>query len=307
MLSASAHAASRNCTEDEKVSADKALWLNSTDKSAALKRHLPFGKPVSTGETANEQVLVQRDYIVNYDGDLRVPLWTAHRLKAGEGEKGDRINCFREDPRVAAKFQAFSADYDEPLFDQGHLSPNGDFNEINDTAVINSFIMSNMAPQYCQFNRGHWQILEVMVRRWGDSLGTLYVISGSIFDRDNDGARDADTDAWRMKSKKGERIAIPSHFFKIIVHPLGKGSAESIAFLFPHDRTDVEKEVAASYLAEHVVKIANIEKLAGVQFFPNAKTALDETDRGFLWDYGANVPGTLVRDKGCRDRPQGMR
>lgn len=300
-------AADRNCTAEESEQADQQLRLNKHDRDAAIKRHLPFGLPVADQPTDHERLLVQRDYVIAYDGDLRGPLWTAHQLKAAKGEKSDRINCFRRDVRLDADLAATKADYDEPLFDQGHLAPNADFSGSGDMAVVNSFILSNMAPQYCQFNRGVWQILEQMTRNWSNSLGMLYVISGSIYDRDSNRTRDEDGEAWHMKSRNGkQRVAIPSDFFKIILHPLGNGRAESIAFILPHDRTDLAGEAAATYLAKHVVPIATIEKVTGVTFFKDRRMLNDETKTGDIWDYGERVPATLVKAN-CREAPQGMR
>jgi len=35
----------RNCTPDEKTEADKKLWLNKRDATAAIDRHLPWAPP----------------------------------------------------------------------------------------------------------------------------------------------------------------------------------------------------------------------------------------------------------------------
>src|SRR5690606_32883338 len=114
--------------------------------------------PVDPGAT-NEWMLAQRDYVIRYDGDLRLPLFTAERVYARRLGKVDRTDCFRRDVRITAALASRPADYDEAIFDQGHLAAFAN----QGTSVIagnNSFIMSNMVPQTCQFNRGIWQILE---------------------------------------------------------------------------------------------------------------------------------------------------
>src|SRR5262249_23968662 len=151
-----------------------------------------------------------------YDANLRDPLWVAYRLDANRIGVAPRIDCFRTDPRLVPDQAATPADYDEPIFDQGHLASNADITG-SLKAVLNSFLMSNMTPQYCQFNEGVWEITENLVRLWAKERGPLYVITGSVFDRNGDGRRDADGAALRMRSKNGSaRIAIPSAFYKIL-------------------------------------------------------------------------------------------
>lgn len=119
-------AANRNCTTEEKAAADKRLWLNKRDTTAAINRHLPWGIPEATTSDGHARVLAQRDYVIGYDMELRIPLWTAHRLNAKGLGKSDRVNCFRRDPRIDAPAASLTSDYKEPVFDQGHLTPNGD-------------------------------------------------------------------------------------------------------------------------------------------------------------------------------------
>lgn len=260
----------RNCTADEKAEADKKLWLNKRDTAAAIKRHLPWGMPESTASSGSSQVLAQRDYVIGYDLELKVPLWTAHRLNAKGLGKSDRVNCFRRDPRIDAPAASLTSDYKEPVFDQGHLTPNGDMS-IGLIPVINSFVMSNMTPQFCQFNRGVWQILEALVRVWVKERSPLYVVTGSAFDHDGNGRRDPDADVPRMKSTNGKaRVGIPSHYFKIVIHQKDDGTVEALAFLMPHDQTDVAASEAIQYLVRNLKSIEDIETVAGAgaKLFP---------------------------------------
>jgi len=107
-------------------------------------------------------------------------------------------------------------------------------------AVLNSFLMSNMTPQYCQFNEGVWEMTENIVRLWAKERGTLYVITGSIFDRNGDRQRDADASAARMRSKNNKtRVAVPTAFYKIIARlksPTGAGDDRAGAAQRPDRR-----------------------------------------------------------------------
>jgi endonuclease G, mitochondrial len=295
-------AAARNCTAEEKASGDRQLRLNTRDKQAAAARHAPWGLPVAEGAADREVMLTQRDYLLNYDGDLRSPLWVAYKLDSRRIGREDRIDCFRTDIRLRADAASAPADFDEPIFDQGHVAPNGDMSS-STNSVVNSFIQSNMAPQYCHFNRGVWQILESLVRHWVDERRILFVMSGAVFDRDGDGARDADAEALHMRSNNGNaRVGIASAFYKIIVWEGDDGRLHSIGFMMPHDQTDLDGDPALAYLEDHIVKLAEIESAASLDILPAVENPLEEAEA--LWPHEGFVAHTLVNAV-CR-RTTGM-
>lgn len=299
-LSGPALAADRTCTKVEKDAADKILWLGPADKAKSLAKHLPWGEPQPIQPVARERMLIQRDYVIRYDDDLLVPLWTAHRLDFKGLHASDRINCFRKDPRVGAAVASTPTDYKEPIFDQGHMTPNGDMSR-SDTTVINSFIMSNMTPQYCQFNRGVWQILENLIREhWAKDFKTVFVMTGSVFDRNSDGQRDPDAAVKHMKSNNGkERVAVPSHFYKVVMRRGAGGAVESLTIILRHDQTDLDGAAAIQYLGQNVRKIADVERIAGIKVAPKLTGTPQEAAGGNLWPITGTLPRSLVSAQ-CR-------
>jgi len=290
-LSTPATAKSRNCTAAERADGDKWLWLSPSDKDYSIRRQLPWGAPVANQPSPNEILLVQRDYVNSYNTDLRVPIWSAERLDAKRlGKVKDRINCFRADPRLTTAQASTPSDYDEPIYDQGHLSPDAD-QDSSKRAAVNTYIMSNMAPETCQFNRGIWQILEGITRGWSRSKKTLYVMIGSVFDRDGDGARDPDEAAPRMVSRNGQqRVAIPSAFYRISALKRADGSLEVLSILLPHDTANPDGDEALSYLRDHITTIAKIEALTGLKLFP---TAAHIEEASTLWPLAEKAPHSL--------------
>ncbi|HYI63266.1 MAG TPA: DNA/RNA non-specific endonuclease [Allosphingosinicella sp.] len=283
-------ASAANCTAVERAAANAQLRLNPRDQSVAITTHLPWGAPRATAPATNESVLAQRDYVIGYDADLRVPLWTAERVVATRIGKVEREDCFRADPRLDAANASTPADYDEPIYDQGHLAAfaNQSSSEI---AGHNSFIMSNMAPQTCQFNRGIWQILEGIARLWAAERGTVYVLSGSIFDRDGNGARDADSSAQHMRSRNGgERVAIPSAFYKIVTYRRADGSLATLSVMMPHNEANPDGPAALRYIQDHVTTVAAIEALTGLDLFPGASDLGESAD---LWPFTGRQPRSL--------------
>ena len=47
---------------------------------------------------ADERFLVHREYVLNYNGDLKIPLYATYVLKASDVVPRTRLKCFREDP-----------------------------------------------------------------------------------------------------------------------------------------------------------------------------------------------------------------
>jgi len=290
-------AAAATCTAAERHEADKWLWLSQADKNASIARNLPWGAPAPTEPVSGERQLVQQDYVIGYDTALRVPLWTAERVTASKLGKVSRSNCFRKDVRLKSADASTPSDYSEPIFDQGHVTPSADMT-MSAIAVDNSFIMSNMTPQFCQFNRGVWQILEEIVRRWAVEYGTIYVVSGSIFDRDGNGVRDPDEAALRMTSNnQKKRVAIPSAFFKIVALKDADGKVETLSILLPNDQTDLDRAEAVAYLGQHITSLAHIEQLTGLDLLPNAPVALVE--HVALWPFTGAPPRSLARGAQC--------
>lgn len=286
--------AARTCIASEKESADKKLWLNEHDKAEAIAEHLPWGAPEPTTPNGHEELFVQRDYVNNYDHTYMIPIWTAHRVDVSRLGKVGRVDCFRRDPRIDKPTASLPSDYTEPIFDQGHLTPSGDMTKAL-TPVLNSFVLSNMAPQYCQFNRGVWQIFESMVRLWSEDYGILYVITGSVFDWNGDDVPDAPANVPRMQSNNGKtRVAVPSHFYKVVLFPSDDGEIYSVTVMLPHDQTDLSGDEAVDYLNRHVVPLSAIERRAGIRF---PFSSDHESDA--LWEYSGTLARSTVDDR-CR-------
>ncbi|HEX9931447.1 MAG TPA: DNA/RNA non-specific endonuclease [Allosphingosinicella sp.] len=289
-LIVSAPAAAANCTPAERAAADRQLWLSRADQAASVAQHLPWGVPRETGAVDNERLLVLRDFVIRHDGDLRVPLWTAERVDHSRLGNVGREDCFRADPRLPAVEAATPRDYDEPIYDQGHMAPFAN-QSTSQIAGHNSFIMSNMAPQTCQLNRGIWQILEGITRLWAAEHGTVYVLSGSVFDRDGNGARDPDEAAERMVSRNGgRRVAVPSHFYKVIAVRRPDNSVSTLSIMLPHDAANPDGAAALRYLTEHLSTIEEIEQVAGIDLFP-AGAEIEESRT--LWPFQGRQPRSL--------------
>lgn len=264
--------------------ANARLELDDDAKDQAEERHLLGGRPIAAASATNEHMIHQTEWITWYDDDLRVPLWVAYELtKADASAQLTRKDCFRKDPRLSDTVASTCADYQEPVFDRGHMIPNADLNR-GRYPQTNSFIFSNMTPQHDRFNSGIWSRLESKVRAWARVADGVYVVTGSIFDKDENGQRDADEDADLVTSTN--RVAIPTHFYKIILHVRPSGFIDTISFILPH----LDESVGATnpYLRDHISTIDEIEAVTGIDFFselPDSRETVVEAFRAAaLWN-----------------------
>ena len=134
-----------------------------------IAKHLRFDQHISRhavqNKPTNEQLLVQGGHVTLHDGDLPTALWTAHRPTRTDVNGGDckeRVECFRGDERLPEHQAASEKDYEEPIFAQGHMTSDRDRRD-DITKQVNSYLMSNMSPQYARFNQGIWRHLGTLV------------------------------------------------------------------------------------------------------------------------------------------------
>jgi DNA/RNA endonuclease G (NUC1) len=290
LLSLSRLAGADRCDCDTDVrnkvdSYDALLSLTPSQKAAAENRNTFYGIPEAPSTASHEHLLDQQDYLIWYDDDLRIPLWVSYELsKTDLQPHRERLECFRKDPRLDDNAAGTCNDYDEPIFDRGHLVPNADM-ERSEAAMINTYMFSNMTPQYKHFNRGVWEKLEGMVRNWAKLKGKVYVISGAVFDKNNDGKQDSDSEVERVKP--GGRVAIPSHFYKIIIYPKLGGQADTIAILLPNNDAIHLNAEYQDMLTTNITTIKRIESLTGFTFFPklspSKRNKLENDKASALW------------------------
>ena len=280
-----------DCDKDirERIPGFNAAFLEMTDsqRQASIDNHFLFGLP-TLDVPDNEITLVNNHFVTIYDPDLRVPLLAGYRLTDDDIMQAERLDCFRPDPRLTEEQNATCTDYSEPFFDRGHIVPRADMNR-STTAMANTYLFTNMAPQFGNFNRGIWAKLEGLVREWTQVKGELYILTGSIFDRGKPG-REPDDKAIRMYSYNHKaRVAVPTHFYKILIHRDENGKLMTQSFLLKHvpDGLINREEFALSTLRRSLTTIDKIESMIGMNILPELEesqaTKLESRKLPRLW------------------------
>ena len=212
---------------------------------------------------------VIRNYSLGWSSSNHLALWVAYPLcdlytKGSSGYTG----AWSYDPEIPSDEQPdLSKSYtntDGCSWDRGHQLPSGD-RQCCTQANNQTFYFSNMTPQLNAFNTGIWVTLENNVRYYSSSLDTLYVVTGAIMD----GSAHTSYDKW------GLPCPCPGKYFKAL---LGKAARTT---------TGHSGWVAAGFLLDHknytdvstkkvCVSIRDLEKAAGLDFFPALKDVVGE-------------------------------
>lgn len=275
----------RTCPDHTRERLDQLVPISDARAQASISQNAPFGLPDEDPQNDHELYLYQDEYIERYSTSLRLPVFATYRLRAEDVVKGERAECFREDPRIADRGdRSRLIDYDGDLtgFDRGHLVPDADMQRTPDVAM-NTYFMTNMMPQHGSVNSGSWKYLEDATRLWAVELGEVLVVSGPIFDLDQDFARDADEAAERAPPTG--KVAVPTAFFKIIVDMSDHEDLHAISFILPHTRQSTAPN--PRYVLTKFASIDEIERVSGFDLFPELddpiEDALEAQKESDLW------------------------
>ncbi len=227
------------------------------DSLYSMKPEMRYGAP------SCERVLCNRHFTVGYSDYFRQAKWSLEIVGRNRAlTERERLNDFRADFRIPARFRASLSDYQGSGYDRGHLVPSADH---DDTNLENSetFLLSNMSPQAPDFNRKIWRKLETAVRDLDAQPHVLetYVITGPVFDFVSPvkliGAND----------DFGLHIPVPSHFFKSILAEYKNGSLKLWTF-------EMENKGLEGDLSDYLVKTYDVEQRIGGKLWAN----IDDSD-----------------------------
>ena len=219
-----------------------------SNANANVSSTLPEGMRLPKYETSRGgQVIVHTGYTVKYDADYKTPQWVAWSLTAEQAEGTvPREKNFYPDPDVRGA-KAYPKDYANSGYDRGHMAPAGDM-KWSETAMKESFYMSNMCPQNRNLNRGDWKELEELERDWAVSHGVVNIAAGPIY---------YNVTPTRIGNNK---VAVPDAFFKVILvdYP---DAPKAYGFIF-------KNEAGSRPLSTYQLTVNEVEKVTGMDFFP---------------------------------------
>jgi len=202
-----------------------------------------------------DQILTKYAYVTSYNKETKCPNWVAWHLTAdhADGDVQRPNNAFHADEAVPQPRVEWY-DYKGSGWSRGHMCPAGD-NKWSETAMYESFLMTNIVPQDRGLNSGDWNELELNCRAWAREYGDIYIVCGPL----------PYAKPWDVI---GEReICVPRALFKVVLCLRGKPKA--IGFVYKNIPQDNPK-------SSYVNSVRQVERLTGIDFFPSLPDAIED-------------------------------
>lgn len=240
---------------------------------AQIDRNCPLGRPkldpsFGFGPT---RFVIREGYVLEHSSMDKIALWVCEGITPRQlGGTLTRADAFQPDPLLPEGERAELSDYRKSGYDRGHMAPAGN-QTTSQRLKKETFYLSNMAPQEPQLNQQIWAALEAKARDWLATRRGGYVITGGLFyDPEEDDP--AKADGLIPYDEIGpDKVAVPTHFYKIVVRKDQSGRWEAIAFVMenrgyprPFDLSAFEQPI--DWIEEH----------AGIDFMPE----LDSGEEG---------------------------
>lgn len=209
------------------------------------------------------------NYAYAYDTRHYHSRWVAFRFDADTRPKSVQRKPYNirpqypRDPKLPLRY-ALPDDASFNGYDHGHLCASADrlySRQANDQ----TFYLSNMSPQDNAFNAQYWSGLEQIVQRLGRDASfadTLYVVKGgTILPQSN-----------VLKHVSSGRVPVPKFYFMALLK-VKNGAYSAIGFWLEHK--DYGVSGTAARMRDHVVSIAQLQRLTGINFFHNLPDAVE--------------------------------
>lgn len=211
------------------------------------KEYARLGLPSNQGK-----LLCRKGFLLAYSSKYKTPLWVIEHLTT-EKAKGNlpRYNKFQPDPDLKEGERAELDDYKIRGYAKEHMAPAANM-KWDQQAMVECFYLSNMIPRK---GKGTNHGIEERIRNLAISRGALYIFTGPIYE---DGV---------MKTIGSNKVAVPTHLFKIIYDPY---KVEAIAFILPNEK------LTMADIPKYIVTIRDVERKTGLNFLSNINEKVQE-------------------------------
>jgi endonuclease G len=246
----------------------------STSEPDLLRVTNPDGGPPSGVE------LLQRYARVVYNSERRLPDIVGYVLSAADLREDvvERDGHFVVDEALPANARARPADFANQGFDLGHMRPAGD--SATTQAMTESFLMSNITPQAPTLNRQVLRQLEDAIRGVVRAIdGRATVLTGSLFLNERGEPMSPPDVQWITRSLRGkqqQRVAIPTHIFKVALFEQSNGAMTVVGFVVPNsDDVPSTRDEIAPFMHGSRRSVRDIQRLTGLDLFRDLPDAIE--------------------------------
>uniref|UniRef100_T1IX19 Uncharacterized protein n=1 Tax=Strigamia maritima TaxID=126957 RepID=T1IX19_STRMM len=223
------------------------------------------------------------DFIVCYDNAKRAPCWTLEQVYSDMKNvyMDEQLDlCYDDEERVAEEFRTCHEDYTNRRFKnnfQGQLLT--EFSHPNDNC-LDHCVCTNLVAQKvnkdCPSEDSVWNIFRIYIRHLSEQFMYIYVLTGPLYlPREN-----YENGKWIVKYDimAGSDIAIPTHFFKVLLCEHENGTFRLECYRFENK---VHRNVNIS---QFNVRKRDLERQTGFRIFKDVENTLitgRETDKNF--------------------------
>lgn len=178
--------------------------------------HLWRGAPQNVDEDRPVQILVNHGYVVGFCPERLQPVWSAYRVADSDRDVDyARPLHYHDDLRLDENNRIGRRTFGRIggiQLNVGHMTPNEVINrQFGRLAQMETFLMSNMSPQYGSLNSGVWLKLETAIReiKDEDDKDHVWVIVGPIFGED----------PASINRGRNKNLPVPEKYFCVTVDP----------------------------------------------------------------------------------------
>ena len=231
-------------------------------------KHFIHGYPL--GAPATNDLIIRDVYALSSNDQRKFADWVCYRLTPHEVMGSldlDRkwINDPWLDPTETLEGKPSSQDdyrgaHSAQSYDRGHQAPLASFKGSRSASQVNCY--SNITPQKAGLNEGPWQRLEAMVRWLVKRYGSVWVMTGPLYESNMPALTNCD-----------EAHTVPSGYWKIIVLD-DNGTTRVAAFIMGQDTP------RGANVADKLCKISDVEQRSRLTFLWELPAADQATPKG---------------------------
>ncbi len=193
----------------------------------------------------NDTIVRYKAFDVHFNSERGIANCSAYELIRDELDgSAQRSGEFLQDAGVEGC--PAPQDYAGSGLHRGHLVPAADL-KWDETAMRQSFMMTNISPMHRSLNENGWAKLEEKVREWTMRDSALLVFAGPVVGQ-------GDT------TMTNGRVTVPHAYYKVIMAPCTR-PMRVIAFIYPNG-------YSGGPLSKYAVSVDEVERRTGLDFFP---------------------------------------
>jgi DNA/RNA endonuclease G (NUC1) len=210
------------------------------------------------------QILVNHGYVVGFCPERLQPAWSAYNVADSTADVDyERPLLYYDDLRLDESHRIGRRTFGKLggiQLNVGHMTPNEVINrQFGRLAQMETFLMSNMSPQYGSLNSGVWLKLETAIRNINDDPKRehVWIIVGPVFGQDPPS----------INRGQGKYLQVPESYFCIAVDPKyypydTPSSVHIDCFVIPQNAP------GNSNPQDYPATLEEIEAATNLEFFP---------------------------------------